>query len=1029
MKNIFKGLMLSLFVALTGFMFVGCDEVTLEKIQIVGLPTENIVVGQTFELSVVFEPENATDRRCEWWTPSNDIIKMEVISQEYVVIEALSIGEAIVYARAFDGNLTDSVTINVTAGAVNLRFEGSVNGVVTRNYNGQPQDILVVGNYDNVNYFYRKNGETDYVSTAPTDVGVYDIRAEVLTQNFSGACEATLTILPQQIIIYAINKEITYGDDDVALTYRVEGTFFGDMPNISGSLKREEGLEAGNYSITQDESFSFDTENSTNYSIKFIEGNYCIKPAEIKVSVSASNVYYGQEVTDISYQILNSLEYDDEESDLNIDISMPENSRNAGMYYLLCDYDNDNYKITFTNNRVNIFQAPITLSVDDAEKKYKFEDPSSYTYKIYNRKNTLDTTKLFYDDTFLVQYSREIGENVGAYAIYPQVSGDCIFNYSITYQSGTLTINPRQIGIQALDATKRFGQQDPEFNYSLVGGFDEIVDKELTISCKRVNEGEDVGDYGLVVSTVQNGANYEITAIDGIFSITPALVTLKVQDATKIYGENDPLFSYVVDEQGDPLFESHKASFEFARTDGEDVGNFSISLVISTTDPNYIFSTMSGLLTITKRHLVYNVSDLTMRYFQNLEQDNVTFTLDTINGNSNVKNIVIEDYVQVDIPLKNSVGTYPLNISLSQDLPNYDIDFIGGNLIVSKANILVKMIDLSVYYGIIPTFETQILTGSDEIKEDADQIELFIPVEYNKILDVGTYQIKVQVNQPNDNYNIIVENGSLEVKQAELFVSVVDKTITYGNIPNFEYILDSINGAIVEDEFTLDYIYNGVDVGDYIVSMTISQTKSNYKLNVTDGNLKINQANIIYNVDAKTFKYGEEFNFTYSIDESSDNIVNDELTLLLTGPQNIVGIFDIHYQVIEKDGKANYNVLVNNAQYEVLKRQYIFKIEDTQKQVGENDPNFTYVISIESDSILDEDLNSFVFVFERDAGETVGNYEIRATVENSEHYEITIYYGTLTIIEAEEPENEPSEEPNEEPSQDQPTNEDSTKQI
>ena len=1010
MKNIIKGIILSLFIVVTGFIFTGCDEVSLEKIQIVGLPTENIVVGQTFELSVVFEPENASDKRCEWWTPSNDIIKMEVIAEEYVTIETLAIGEAIVYARAFDGNLTDSVTINVTSGTLNLRFQGSVNGVVTRNYNGQPQEVMVAGGYDNVNYLYRKNGETEYSTTAPTNVGTYDIRAEVNTQNYSGFCEGTLTILPQEIMIYAINKEIGYGDEDIALTYRVEGTFFDDVPNINGSLKREEGKNAGNYRIMQDESFSLATEDRGNYLIKFIEGNYYIKPAPITVSVSATSVYYGQEVTDISYSVLDDLIYDDQVNDLNIAISMPENARNAGNYTLLCEYDNTNYDITFTNNRVNIFQAPIIVKVGSGEKKYKYDDPETYSYEIYNAKNVADTTKLFYDDTLLVEFTRNSGENVGNYAVYPLVSGSCASNYSVTYQAGTLTIKPRQVCVQVDDATIRYGQDKPKLTYNLVEGYDEIIDNELNINPCIVGEAENVGEYPITAIAIQMIRNYEMTCIDGMFTITPALVTLKVEDSTKVYGDSDPTFTFVVDEQGDPLKSNHNATFSYARANGEDVGNYNVSLIIETADPNYTFSTISGLLTITKRNLVYNVGDLTMRYFQDLDQEEVTFTLDTEKGNSNVNNLVIEDCVSVDIPLKNGVGTYPLSITLTQALPNYDIEFVGGNLIISQANIKVKMTDLSTYYGIIPSYTTEFLADSDEIKSDADQIELTIPDEYQKILDAGTYEIMVQANQPNENYNIIIEKGTLEVKQAEIFVSVVDEVITYGTQPTFEYTQDSISGAIVDGEFTLDFAYSGTDVGEYVVSMTINQIKSNYKLNVTDGTLTINQANVIYNIDAKTFKYGDKFSFTYSIDESSDAIINNELTIALFGSQTAVGVYDIEYQVTEKDGKENYNVVVNNAKYEVIKRHYIFKIEDTQKELGESDPSYSYTLTSESDSILEEDFSLLKFVFERESGETAGTYIISATAESNDHFEVTIYSGTLTIVEPEEEPQEPNEE-------------------
>ena len=209
MTNFLKTIILSIALAFTGFMFSACNEVSLERVEIVGLTTDSVVVGQTFELSVVFKPENATDKRVEWWTPSSDFINMQVLTNDYVVIEALAVGQAIVYVRAFDGNFTDSITISIVAGSLSLKFQDSVNGLVQRDYDGNPQEVKVVGNYANVEYYYKKTTETEFTTQAPTDVGTYDIRAEVNSANYVGSCEGTLEILPQEIEVHAINKEIT----------------------------------------------------------------------------------------------------------------------------------------------------------------------------------------------------------------------------------------------------------------------------------------------------------------------------------------------------------------------------------------------------------------------------------------------------------------------------------------------------------------------------------------------------------------------------------------------------------------------------------------------------------------------------------------------------------------------------------------------------------------------------------------------------------------------------------------------------
>lgn len=997
MKNVINGLLLTICMTLVGVLFVGCNEVALKKIEIVGLPNEQIMVGQTFELSVVFSPDNTTDKRVTWSTPSNDVIRMEQISDTYVVIETLKTGQAIVYVQAHDGDLSDSVVINVASGTLNLRFQGAVNGVVTRTYNGQPQEMTVVGmNADeDITYLYRRSGETEYTSDAPKDVGTYDIRAEINSQNFTGSCEGSLQILPQDIFINAMDKEIVYGDEDVALTYRVVGTFYGQTPNIEGSLTREAGVNAGNYRIKAETPFTIDSEDSENYNIRFVEGNYTIRKANAVVTVTQKSVLYGREFGDFAYSVSGLLNDDSAES-LHIAISAPQDARNVGTYTLLCEYDSVNYNLTFNNNRLSILKTPVTLTIEDEEKVYKYADPAEYTYTIFNSNNVENSSSLYYDDAFTLTYSRDVGENAGAYKIRAQVSGESTKNYNITIKAGTLTIKPRAVSAKVGDATKRYGQSDPTYTYEYLEGSDEVIDGELSIEFAR-DLGEDVGEYEITPRAVQEGANYVLTPYAGTLEITPALVSLSVRDTQKKYADADPAFDYVVDSSGDELQSSHTAEFDYIRESGEDVGTYSVSIVVAHSDPNYVFSTQSGLMRIVERSLVYDVGDITMRYYQNDEVGAPTLTLNTEIGDANVEELVIADYIDIVMPQNNSVGTYGIVVSLKAPIKNYKIEFRGGNLIIEQANIVVKMKDTQIYYASDIALEVEYLPTSDTL--GADEIAYALPSEFAGLVDCGEYEIALLASQPNDNYHISIVSGTLKVVPAVIKIAVDDVSVKYGVQPNFTYSVTEVLGGLVADEYRIDLNSDGVDacLEAYDIVATLWQEKANYVLDATNGHLTISQANVIINVDSKQFKYGETLAFTYSL--SGDAVVNDELDIALSGGSLAVGEHDILVNVEEKDGKANYAVTINGAKYTIVKRQYIFKIADAEKHIGDADPAPIYILTPESDELLAEDADiTTLFTYSREEGEAEGEYATSAVAENSDHYDIIIYDGVLTIV-------------------------------
>ncbi len=1014
MAKILKGFMLTLFIVVAGFALAGCDEVALEGIEIEGVPTETIVVGQTFELRAVFDPTNATDQRVDWWTPNNDIIDMQVLSSTIVSIETIGIGTAVVYARAYDGNFTDSVTLQVEAGALSLRFQGSVNGVVTRDYNGEPQQMQVVGIEENVTYLYRLQEQTEYTTQAPTDVGTYDIRAEVNSPNFTGSTDAVLQILPQEIRVEANNREVYYGDDEVALTYRIIGNFYDNAPSISGGLQREQGTDAGNYRIYESEPFTLTGENSSNYEVVFVEGNYSIQPISAQVQVSAPNTYYGTEVGEITYTV-QGLINDDTVEGLGIQIVVPENARDVGLYTLKCTYTNKNYNLQFNNNTLNIVRTPITITVGSKDKKYGTADPEDISYTIYNSRNE-DTTKLFYDDVLSMEFERTAGEDVGQYDINALVSGERVVNYRVTVQKGKLTINARNITVQAQDASKRYGQSDPEFAYTIVEGSDEILNNELTFEFTR-EQGENVGQYAITPNAVQEKANYQVQAIDGTLNITQALVTLQVLDATKIYADADPQFEFTVAPNSDALQQNHALGLKFERVSGEDVGEYQVNLIVETADPNYQVSTLSGTLEIIARHLIFDVGNLTMRYYQGYDVGDVQFSLNA-GSDANVESIDIAQSVNIEVPYQNNVGSYPLIVTLKQEIPNYNVEFVGGNLIIEQAQVIIKLKDTQVYYGIEPTFEFEYVQNSDtmgDTLDGADEFTFTVPSEYYEVLDADTYQILGQVSQPNNNYNITVLAGTLTINKAQIYATVLDNVITYGQQPDMQYQITQVDGQLFEDEVEFAFEGMGTDVGEYPVTLVLNKGTENYRLFATAGTLTINQANITINVHAKSFKYGEDASvaFTYDIQVSGNDVTSDkaqsELSITLRGEgqqegeYQAVGTYDIICEYVEINEKHNYNITVNEAQYQINKRQYIFKIVDKQIFEGEEIGEFTCVLAENSDALLPEDANiADTIMFEEVTQTTAGRYTISGSAPDSDHYEITVLDGTLTILDNQE---------------------------
>ena len=105
-------------------------------------------------------------------------------------------------------------------------------------------------------------------------------------------------------------------------------------------------------------------------------------------------------------------------------------------------------------------------------------------------------------------------------------------NYDPAYVTVTLTVNPAAVTVTADNATKKYGEDDPEFKATVSGVIDDfqIV---YTVSRPGAGREEEVGEYeGAIVPTGETRqGNYIITYVNGNFEITPADTLTIVADS------------------------------------------------------------------------------------------------------------------------------------------------------------------------------------------------------------------------------------------------------------------------------------------------------------------------------------------------------------------------------------------------------------------------------------------------------------------------------------------------------------------
>lgn len=347
--------------------------------------------------------------------------------------------------------------------------------------------------------------------------------------------------------------------------------------------------------------------------------------------------------------------------------------------------------------------------------------------------------------------------DAGTYDLTPSELWSNQAGYDIVMTDGTLTIEQLAVRVTVTidDASKIYGEADPSFSWDVTNGSLASGDT-LTGSLSR-EAGEDVGNYaitGNITGDLTSG-NYDVTLVDGVFTITPRAITVDIADLAKVYGNDDPNFTWAI--TGGSLAEGDELSGTLSRVAGEDVGGYAITGTLEgdLASNNYTVTVDDGMLTITPRPLVISADDLAKIYGE--EDPELTW--------SQGGTVVDGDTLMVSLSRTEGqdVGYYTITPEVTGDVTgdNYNLSVNSGALQVTPAALTVTADDIEAYWNLLPPFTASLdgLTNGDTEQDVfgnslvvTSDLELPIPGEYT-LTPVATLA--------SNNYNVTFTDGVL----------------------------------------------------------------------------------------------------------------------------------------------------------------------------------------------------------------------------------------------------------------------------
>ena len=262
------------------------------------------------------------------------------------------------------------------------------------------------------------------------------------------------------------------------------------------------------------------------------------------------------------------------------------------------------------------------------------------------------------------------------------------------------------------------------------------------------------------------------------YTITPAPLSLTVNNATREYGNPNPDFSSVITgfvdgENADN--QNMTVNYTCAADRQSNAGNYRI--LASVNAPNYEVTYHYGTLVVTKAPLTLKVKNTSRLYGDENPQFELIYTGLRNNETSPTWTQAIK--VATTATKKSHCGVYPITISggVSQ---NYTVsEYTNGELTVSKRPLTVRALDYERSYGEAnPTFKIAYDGFVNSDNESCISPKPALSCEATKESNAGTYQILVTGGKAED-YAITYQYGKLIIKPLYLGFKETYNTVTY----------------------------------------------------------------------------------------------------------------------------------------------------------------------------------------------------------------------------------------------------------
>lgn len=649
--------------------------------------------------------------------------------------------------------------------------------------------------------------------------------------------------------------------------------------------------------------------------------------------------------------------------------------------------DNANFDITVEPGKLSVSAATLTVSV--ADQNVTYGENFVPTLDIVTAKglaagDTIDTIL-----TISTNYTQ--GDNHDDYEIVCTLKST---NYTLASDAkATLHVAKRNVTVTIDNASVVYGEIFDLANctYKVTSG--SLYGKDaitLAYNC-GYTQGDNAGTQKDITATATASENYVVAVEKGTLSVTKRLVSVKVDDARVVYGENAPSFAYTVT-SGSFYGTAPTAKYACDYQKGATKAEYVISATFE--DDNHQVSVENGTLYLDKRNAKVSYSK-TVAY-----QDNKKATIDLafadpdgeyagdkLSGELTTKGFALGEYVRngekddfdaANVKMTNAAGEdvtslYTISYDVKVLITEQYIDHTA-NPVKAIYDGTAKSVTVTAASDVAITYSTDGATYSDVNPS---------------FVGAGTYEVFYRLEQSGK--TTTDGKTTITISKREATITATDQTAIFGEPFTLAQLFTHSNLVNESDAVvSLTCTYKtGDNASTYTIEATVDDN-ANYNFTAVNGTLTVGKKNVTVTASGFATTYGEDADLTaFSVNVESAK----QYVTLVSDYQK--GSDAGEYAVRAISSSDNYSVTIEGVVLAVAKRKVTIKANDLTTVYG-TAPKFDFTAT----NLYSADVVSGVtFACDgKDASDT--GYTIVPSVADTKNYTFETQNGVLVIKKA-----------------------------